>query len=472
MKPTRSFWKKLRILLLICLVLFIALQFIRPPLDNPPVVADLNAPPEVKAILRRACYDCHSNETHLAWFDQPAPAYWMVVEDVKQARKVLNFSNFDSLPKGVQAAKLFECIMQMEQGAMPLSQYTLLHRGGVVSEEEMGVLKKYAGSIGYHPKVDTARQRAWAEQWSHWTGATAADSGLAGWSKPIPARGVVIPGTAVKDEFNGISYAPLAGFADWKAVSTTERFDNGTLRLILGNDITIKAIREGRTNPWPDGAMFAKVAWDQLPDTSGVIHAGAFKQVEFMIRDSKKYASTFGWGWARWVGGLALKPYGKDASFVEECMDCHRPVKKFDYTFTLPMLDTLSLFDGTALLPDSLDKHPLAGTVITTMVDPRAGTMSTLYGNDVAAKATRKGLFAYPGAYYTMVTWSQRDDPHWFGGRIPKELLKVESVEYTTGGEAHRAGYGGKPLKKMPAGSGFDWDVYLGWPKASVLPHP
>ena len=75
MKPTRSFWKKLRILLLICLVLFIALQFIRPPLDNPPVVADLNAPPEVKAILRRACYDCHSNETHLAWFDQPAPAF-------------------------------------------------------------------------------------------------------------------------------------------------------------------------------------------------------------------------------------------------------------------------------------------------------------------------------------------------------------------------------------------------------------
>lgn len=464
MRTTRPRWKRLRILLLIFLVLFIALQFVRPPLDNPPVVADLNAPPEVKAILRRACYDCHSNETHLAWFDQPAPAYWMVVEDVKQARKVLNFSGFDSLPKGVQAAKLFECIMQMEQGAMPLSQYTLLHRGGVVPAAEIETLKNYAVSIGYHPKVDTARQRAWTEQFAQWT----AGGGAAAMPN-VAVRGVT-PAAAVKDEFNGIAYGPLAGFSNWKAVSTTERFDNGTFRLILGNDITIKAIREGHTNPWPDGATFAKVAWDQLPDSSGSIHAGAFRQVEFMIRDSKKYSSTFGWGWARWVGGLALKPYGKDASFVEECMNCHRPVKKFDYTFTLPLADTLALYNGAAFLPDSLDKHPLAGKIITTMVDPQAGTMSTLYGNDLAVKAARKGAYGDPGSFYAMVTWSQRDDPHWFGGRIPNQLLKVETVENTTGGEKHWARYEGTPLKKMPAGSDFDWDVYIGAPKASVFP--
>src|SRR5258708_13813767 len=110
MKPARPLWKKVRVLLLFCLFVVIAIQFIRPPLDNPPVTADLKAPPQVEAILRRACYDCHSNETRLAWFDLPGPAHWLSVQGVKEGREVLNFSQFDSLPKGVQAAELFECI--------------------------------------------------------------------------------------------------------------------------------------------------------------------------------------------------------------------------------------------------------------------------------------------------------------------------------------------------------------------------
>jgi hypothetical protein len=452
MKPTRSIWKKLRIFLLICVVIVIALQFIRPPLDNPPVTADLTAPAQVKAILRRACYDCHSNETKLAWFDQPVPAYWVVAKDVEQGRKVLNFSNFDSLPKGVQAAKLFECLMQMEQGAMPISQYTRFHHDGVVSAEEIGVLKQYAVTLGYHPKVDTARQRALAEQYAQWIGGTAAAN--------------------AKDEHNGVGYGPLAGFSDWKAVSTTERFDNGTLRLILGNAVTVRAIREGHTNPWPDGAMFAKVAWDQLPDSAGEIGAGAFKQVEFMIRDSRRYASTFGWGWARWVGGLALKPYGKDASFVEECMNCHRPVAKLDYTFTLPLADTLSLYDQAVSLPDSVGTHPLAGKVIATIVNTREGTMSTLYGNDLAVRSARSGQ-AYPaGSVVSFVTWSQRDDPHWFGGRIPRGLASVETVRFGVGGAPVYGRYEGMPLaKKMPdAGLVAQRVQYITGKKASVLP--
>jgi hypothetical protein len=59
-------------------VAFVAIQFIRPEISHPQVTADLAAPPEVKRILRNSCYDCHSNETGLAWFDQIAPAYWLV----------------------------------------------------------------------------------------------------------------------------------------------------------------------------------------------------------------------------------------------------------------------------------------------------------------------------------------------------------------------------------------------------------
>src|SRR6201991_301407 len=152
MKPARSFWKKARLVLLFLVIIGVAIQFIRPRLDNPPVTGDLQAPEEVKVILQRACYDCHSNQTKLAWFDLPAPAYWLVADDVKKGRKVLNFSDISNLPKGQQAGKIFESIFQVEQNAMPLKNYTALHHGGNISPDEMAVLKKYALTLAHHPK--------------------------------------------------------------------------------------------------------------------------------------------------------------------------------------------------------------------------------------------------------------------------------------------------------------------------------
>jgi hypothetical protein len=108
------------------------------------------------------------------------------------------------------------------------------------------------------------------------------------------------------------------------------------MREILGNDVAVKAIADGHINPWPDGTAFAKVAWSQQPDDKGQIHTGAFIQVEFMIRNEKKYADTAGWGWGRWRG-TDLKPYGKDAAFTNECVSCHAPVRKNDYVYTMPI---------------------------------------------------------------------------------------------------------------------------------------
>ncbi len=87
--------RNIRILIWIAAALsliFLGLQFVRPEIGNPPVTADLQAPPEVKQILRNSCYNCHSNETKLAWFDQVVPAYWLVASDVKRARMHVNFS--------------------------------------------------------------------------------------------------------------------------------------------------------------------------------------------------------------------------------------------------------------------------------------------------------------------------------------------------------------------------------------------
>ena len=81
-----------------------AMQFIGPELPIARVTGDLSAPEPVKRILRTACYDCHSNETRLPWFDRIAPVYWMVVADVKQGRQGLNFSEFDKLSAAQQKA--------------------------------------------------------------------------------------------------------------------------------------------------------------------------------------------------------------------------------------------------------------------------------------------------------------------------------------------------------------------------------
>src|ERR1700686_3987623 len=105
------------------LAVFIAIQFVRPTITHPPVTADLAAPPEVKQVLRASWYDCHSNETRLAWFDKIAPAYWLVASDVKAGRRRLNFSEIGTLPAAQQKAALYESVSQAQLGAMPLPAY-------------------------------------------------------------------------------------------------------------------------------------------------------------------------------------------------------------------------------------------------------------------------------------------------------------------------------------------------------------
>jgi len=73
----------------------------------------------------------------------------------------------------------------------------------------------------------------------------------------------------------------------------------------------------------------------QQADGLGSIRTGAFQQVEFMERDSKKYAATKGWGWGRWRG-TDLKPYGTSAAFTDECVGCHTPMRDNDYVYTMP----------------------------------------------------------------------------------------------------------------------------------------
>jgi hypothetical protein len=128
------------------------------------------------------------------------------------------------------------------------------------------------------------------------------------------------------------------GYRDWRLISVAR--EEGTLddiRAILGNDIAIKAYREG-THPFPEGTIIARVAWSYLPSeennkTFGRAQsfvAGPPKNgVQFMVKDSKKYTSTGGWGYAHFNDG---KP--ADEAFMQSCFPCHQAIKARDFVFT------------------------------------------------------------------------------------------------------------------------------------------
>jgi hypothetical protein len=238
----------------------------------------------------------------------------------------------------------------------------------------------------------------------------------------------------------------LPGFEKWKPMSFTDRGDNNTFRAILGNEIAVKAADSGNISPWPNGARFAKIAWQQAEGEDGLVYSGKFVQVEFMVKDAQLYRKTGGWGWGRWRG-LELKPYGTDSRFVTECTGCHEPVRGDDFVYTLPITNAKLSRDEVvnnraATLSQSLPYQPLGWNVVTMFVDPKTRTMAALLGNEVAMQAVRTGSGsgkspAYPaGSVLALVTWSQREDPHWFGGRIPDNPQSVEFVETGASGRA------------------------------------
>ena len=128
------------------------------------------------------------------------------------------------------------------------------------------------------------------------------------------------------------------GYRDWKLVSVAHEAGNlNDIRAILGNDIAIKAYREGKL-PFPDGSIIARLAWsfDASEENNKVFGqdqsfvAGSPKNgVQFMVKDSKKYASTGGWGYAHFEDG---KP--ADVKILNTCFPCHQAIKDRDFIFT------------------------------------------------------------------------------------------------------------------------------------------
>jgi len=122
-----------------------------------------------------------------------------------------------------------------------------------------------------------------------------------------------------------------------------------------------------------------------------------------------------------------------------------------------------------------LPSNPVRGRVITSWIDKKNATMSTLYGNDVAVQYARtNAAMMYPvGAVLSVVTWAQQEDPRWFGGNIPAKAKSVEYVTVTGPGAYSYQRYEGSPLKKVASVEGADPKdraAYLLSQRAAVMP--
>lgn len=137
----------------------------------------------------------------------------------------------------------------------------------------------------------------------------------------------------------GIKIFP--GYRDWRLISVAHEVGNlNDIRAILGNDIAIKAYREDKL-PFLDGTVIARIAWKDVPSEennkvfgraqSFVAGSAPEWYLQFMVKDSKKYAATGGWGFAQF--DKDGKP-SADAAKLRTCFPCHAPIKSRDFVFT------------------------------------------------------------------------------------------------------------------------------------------
>jgi hypothetical protein len=135
--------RKRKLVLMIIIGLFAAIQFYPVERTNPPVRQDLGAPPGVTEVLHSSCYDCHSNETRWPWYSRIAPASWLLVDHVNEARGEVNFSEWDSVSPGKHEEILEEIWEKVEEGEMPLLSYKILHPEARLSPERLAVLRDW-----------------------------------------------------------------------------------------------------------------------------------------------------------------------------------------------------------------------------------------------------------------------------------------------------------------------------------------
>lgn len=294
-------------LLLLIALSGVFLQFKSTPLEYGPVTGKVEAPKEIVAILERSCFNCHSNENDLHWYEKIVPVSWLVNKDIKRAREIMNFSEWDKISRAEHIGKMWAVLNMVKADKMPLANYRILHPGSKVTESEIQTIKKYVLEI---TENQTAKPSNLGINYHEAAGKIAASK-------------------------NGVIYTDE--FKKWKAISSSTLYEN-SMRVIYGNDIAVKAIEEENFHPWPDGAVVVKAVWEQVRNQYGEVRPGKFINAQFMVKDAARYKDTEGWGFAKF-STPELIPTGKTALFAaQSCIGCHRQLAgETGFLFSVPL---------------------------------------------------------------------------------------------------------------------------------------
>jgi hypothetical protein len=144
--------KILKILIIVFAALVIIIQLYRPErfttaeVTGTHISKRLNVPPDVENVLKRSCYDCHSNQTTWPWYSSVAPISWLVADDVKRGREKMNFSEWGNLSSSKQSIRLESICEEITDNEMPLKPYLLLHRDAELSQADKDLLCNWANN--------------------------------------------------------------------------------------------------------------------------------------------------------------------------------------------------------------------------------------------------------------------------------------------------------------------------------------
>jgi hypothetical protein len=145
--------KAFKITIILILSIMVIIQFVpnELPVNSDDKSMDIleneGAPEQVKMILLKACYDCHSNQSVYPWYSYVAPFSWLVAKDIREGREELNFSEWNSLSKRRKIKLVTSIAEEVEKREMPLKVYTIIHRDAILTDEEISTITSWTKSI-------------------------------------------------------------------------------------------------------------------------------------------------------------------------------------------------------------------------------------------------------------------------------------------------------------------------------------
>lgn len=137
---------KIRAVLLVLFISFVIMQLFRPVRNqnrqilNSGITRIYSIPVNLQGVLRTSCYDCHSNNTHYPWYAAIQPVSGWMAAHIEEGKAELNFSEFGNYSTRKQLSKLKVIAGSLEDGTMPLSSYTWLHKDAILSKKDKAMI--------------------------------------------------------------------------------------------------------------------------------------------------------------------------------------------------------------------------------------------------------------------------------------------------------------------------------------------